>query len=67
MTYNNPKKHGRVPGDPNLTTFGGYSGSNVVDERFVLKIPSNLPVEKAAPILCAGITMWDPLRNWGAT
>ena len=67
MTYGYPKTHGRVPGDLNLTTFGGYSGSNVVDERFCLKIPSNLPLEKTAPILCAGITMWDPLRQWGAT
>jgi uncharacterized zinc-type alcohol dehydrogenase-like protein len=39
----------------------------VVHEKFCLKIPSNLPIEKASPILCAGITMYDPLRHWGAT
>jgi len=66
MTYGNPKTHGRVPGDPNITTFGGYSGSNVVHEKFCLKVPEKIPLTAAAPILCAGITMYDPLRHWGA-
>lgn len=66
MTYNNPKKHGRVGGDKDVTTMGGYSGSNVVHEKFILKIPESLPLDKAAPILCAGITMYDPLKHWGA-
>lgn len=56
-----------VGGDKDLQTFGGYSGSHVVHQHFVCKIPEGLPLEKAAPILCAGITMYDPLRHWGAT
>ncbi len=50
FTYNSPDKHlGGV-------TYGGYSDSIVVDERFVLKVPSNLDLAGAAPLLCAGIT-----------
>jgi len=49
-----------------MKTWGGYSGSNVVDERFVLKIPDGIPLESAAPILCAGITMYSPLKDYGA-
>lgn len=50
LTYNSPDKHlGGV-------TYGGYSESIVVDERFVLRVPSNLKLEAAAPLLCAGIT-----------
>ncbi len=45
-------------------TFGGYSQSIVVDEHFVLKIPSNLDLAAVAPLLCAGITTWSPLRHW---
>lgn len=45
---------------------GGYSTSIVVDENYVLRIPDGLPLEAAAPLLCAGITMYAPLRNWGA-
>ncbi|MEP6597006.1 MAG: alcohol dehydrogenase catalytic domain-containing protein, partial [Ginsengibacter sp.] len=45
-------------------TKGGYSSTIVVDERFVLKIPSNLSPEKAAPLLCAGITTYSPLKQW---
>jgi uncharacterized zinc-type alcohol dehydrogenase-like protein len=69
-TYNGDRKHGRVPavpGDEGKPTYGGYTGSNVVHQHFVMKIPEGLPIEKAAPILCAGITMYDPLRHWGAT
>lgn len=43
---------------------GGYSNSIVVDEDFVLRIPSNLPLDKTAPLLCAGITTYSPLRHW---
>ena len=64
-TYNGVKKHGRVLGDPEMKTWGGYSGSNVVHEHFVNHIPKELPLDKAAPILCAGITMYDPLHHWG--
>ncbi len=59
FTYNAPDKHtGRV-------TYGGYSDSIVVDERFVLRIPTNLDLAGAAPLLCAGITTWSPLRRQG--
>ncbi len=59
LTYNSPDKHlGGV-------TYGGYSDSIVVDERFVLKVPSNLDPAGAAPLLCAGITTYSPMRHWG--
>ncbi|GLB52271.1 alcohol dehydrogenase [Neptunitalea chrysea] len=45
-------------------TFGGYSESIIVDEAFVLTIPENLDAAKVAPLLCAGITTWSPLRHW---
>jgi alcohol dehydrogenase (NADP+) len=61
LTYNFPDKHtGGV-------TYGGYSESVVVDERFVLKVPSNLDLAGAAPLLCAGITTFSPLHHWGVT
>lgn len=57
-TYNGKDKHlGRQ-------TFGGYSQKIVVDEHFVLKVPSNLDLAATAPLLCAGITTWSPLRHW---
>lgn len=61
------RKHGRVP-SPNskLPTYGGYSASNVVHEKYVLKIPKSIPQESAGPILCAGVTMYNPLKRWGA-
>jgi len=61
MTYNSPDKH--MPG---RMTYGGYSRSIVVDERFVLRVPGNLDPAAAAPLLCAGITTYSPLRHWGA-
>jgi uncharacterized zinc-type alcohol dehydrogenase-like protein len=61
LTFNSPDKHlGGV-------TYGGYSDSIVVDERFVLRVPSNLDLAGAAPLLCAGITTYSPLRHWGVT
>jgi uncharacterized zinc-type alcohol dehydrogenase-like protein len=48
-------------------TYGGYSDSVVVDQRFVLRVPSNLDLAGAAPLLCAGITTYSPLRHWGVT
>ena len=57
-TYNGPDKH--LGGH----TFGGYSKKVVVDEHFVLKVPSNLDLAAVAPLLCAGITTWSPLRHW---
>ena len=61
LTFNSPDKHlGGV-------TYGGYSESIVVDERFVLRVPSNLNVAGAAPLLCAGITTYSPMHHWGVT
>ncbi|MET0758960.1 MAG: NAD(P)-dependent alcohol dehydrogenase [Flavobacterium sp.] len=45
-------------------TFGGYSQKIVVDEHFVLRVPSNLDLAAVAPLLCAGITTWSPLKHW---
>jgi len=61
LTYNFPDKHlGGV-------TYGGYSDSIVVDQRFVLHVPSNLNQAGVAPLLCAGITTYSPMRHWGVT
>lgn len=57
-TYNGIDKYSR------RQTFGGYSEKVVVDEHFVLKVPPNLDLAAAAPLLCAGITTWSPLRHW---
>ena len=57
-TYNGEDKH--LGG----MTFGGYSEKIVVDEDFVLKVPANLDLAATAPLLCAGITTWSPLRHW---
>jgi len=65
-TYNGVKKHGRVGGNQETKTAGGYSGSHTVHEDFVLKIPDGMDLAKTAPILCAGITMYSPLKYWGA-
>jgi alcohol dehydrogenase (NADP+) len=61
LTFNSPDKH--LGG----FTYGGYSGSIVVDERFVLRIPSNLNLAGTAPLLCAGITTYSPMHHWGVT
>lgn len=58
QTYNGVEKDGKTP------TYGGYSTKIVVDENYVVKIPSNLPLDKAAPLLCAGITTYSPLQHW---
>jgi alcohol dehydrogenase (NADP+) len=47
-------------------TYGGYSTAIVVDENYVLRIPDSIPLDKAAPLLCAGITLYSPLRHWNA-
>lgn len=62
LTFGSPDKHGTAP-----VTYGGYSDSIVVDERFVLRVPSNLKLAGVAPLLCAGITTYSPLRHWGVT
>src|SRR6266536_1441939 len=61
LTFNSPDKYlGGV-------TYGGYSASIVVDEHFVLRVPPNLNVAGAAPLLCAGITTYSPMRHWGVS
>ena len=65
-TYNGVKMHGCVGGNQETRTHGGYSGSNVIHEDFIVRIPDSLPLDKSAPIMCAGITMYDPLRQHGA-
>jgi uncharacterized zinc-type alcohol dehydrogenase-like protein len=58
FTYNSPDKHtGKM-------TYGGYSSQIVVDERFVLRVRDTLDLAGAAPLLCAGITTYSPLRHW---
>jgi uncharacterized zinc-type alcohol dehydrogenase-like protein len=59
LTFNSPDKH--LAG----MTYGGYSESIVVDEHFVLRLPANLNLAGAAPLLCAGITTYSPMRHWG--
>ena len=59
LTFNSPDKHlGGV-------TYGGYSESIIVDEHFVLRVPANLNLAGVAPLLCAGITTYSPIRRWG--
>ncbi|MBW4474231.1 MAG: NAD(P)-dependent alcohol dehydrogenase [Stenomitos rutilans HA7619-LM2] len=62
FTYNSPDKHKTAP-----VTYGGYSDSIVADERFVLRVPDNLDLAGVAPLLCAGITTYSPLRHHGVT
>lgn len=50
--------------DKKTITYGGYSDHIVVDEAFVLRVPENLPTHAVAPLLCAGITTWSPLKHW---
>ncbi len=57
-TYNSVEKDGKTP------TYGGYSDCIVVDENFVLLVSPDLPVERVAPLLCAGITTYSPLRKY---
>jgi uncharacterized zinc-type alcohol dehydrogenase-like protein len=58
-TYNGREKDG-------TPTYGGYSDKIVVDENYVLRMPDNLPLDAAAPLLCAGITLYSPLKHWQA-
>jgi uncharacterized zinc-type alcohol dehydrogenase-like protein len=62
LTYNFPDKFKTAP-----VTYGGYSESVVVDENFVLRVPENLDLAGTAPLLCAGITTYSPMRHWGVT
>jgi uncharacterized zinc-type alcohol dehydrogenase-like protein len=58
-TYNGRDQEGNP-------TYGGYSGKIVVDENYVLRMPDNLPLDACAPLLCAGITLYSPLKHWKA-
>lgn len=60
-TYNDVELDGVTP------TYGGYSNNIVVDEHFVVRIPQNLELASTAPLLCAGITTYSPLRHWKVT
>lgn len=59
-TYNGPEQ------GTGANTFGGYSSHIVVDRHFVLHVPEGLDLAGVAPLLCAGVTTWSPLRRWGA-
>lgn len=59
VTYNGYERDGVTP------TYGGYSTRITVDENYVLRVPDGLPLERAAPLLCAGITTYSPLRHFG--
>ncbi|MCD9853566.1 NAD(P)-dependent alcohol dehydrogenase [Epilithonimonas sp. JDS] len=61
-TYNSKDKYIETQ-----RTYGGYSESVVVDEHFVLHVPENLDLASVAPLLCAGITTWSPLKHWNVT
>ena len=61
FTYNSPDPTGTAP-----VTYGGYSDRIVVDEHFALRVPAGLDPAATAPLLCAGITVYSPLRHWGA-
>jgi alcohol dehydrogenase (NADP+) len=60
MTYNSIEKDGET------YTQGGYSDKIVVDENYVLRLPNNISLDSAAPLLCAGVTMYSPLIHWNA-
>lgn len=59
LTYNGYERDGKTP------TYGGYSARITVDENYLLSIPKDIPLERAAPLLCAGITTYSPLRHFG--
>lgn len=61
FTYNAPDPHQTAP-----VTYGGYSKSIVVKEHFVLRVAKNLAPEAVAPLLCAGITLYSPLKHWAS-
>ncbi|NWO91593.1 NAD(P)-dependent alcohol dehydrogenase, partial [Escherichia coli] len=62
QTYGSPDPKGAAVSQ--TITQGGYSDAIVVDQNYVLRIPDSLPLDAAAPLLCAGITTWSPLREW---
>jgi len=58
LTYADSDRRDQMP------TYGGYSNTIVVTEKFVVRVPDSLELKGAAPLLCAGITTWSPLRHW---
>jgi len=68
FTYGAIPSHGRANSAPGIEmspTFGGYSNQMVIHERFAIKIPKSYPLDKAGPLMCAAITMYDPMKHWG--
>jgi uncharacterized zinc-type alcohol dehydrogenase-like protein len=61
MTYNGTEADQKTP------TYGGYSTHIVVDENYTLRVPRNLDLARVAPLLCAGITTYSPMRHWKVT
>ena len=59
LTYNSIGYDGEL-------TYGGYSEKIVTDERYAIRIPKGIPLENAAPMFCAGVTVYSPLRHWKA-
>jgi uncharacterized zinc-type alcohol dehydrogenase-like protein len=59
FTYNSTERDGQTP------TYGGYSARITVDQDYVLRVPDGIPLDRAAPLLCAGITTYSPLRRFG--
>merc|ERR1711973_620451 len=66
MTYNYETVHGHIKSNSGYS-FGGYSNSQTVNQRYLVKIPASYPLEAAGPIFCAAITMYSPLAHWKAT
>ena len=64
-TYNGVKGE-LVGGNKSIRTMGGYSAANTVHEDFVIKVPHGMDLKNTAPLVCAGITMYSPLKYWGA-
>jgi len=61
------KKDWHIGGNPDTQNFGGYAGSEVAHEHFIIRIPDGYPLEMAGPVLCAGITVYDPLKHFGSS
>lgn len=64
--YNAEKKYHNNPGNQSVQNFGGYSSYQCMHENLVFKVPDNYELKYVGPIMCAGITLWDPLVHWGA-
>merc|ERR1739848_661627 len=62
MTYGSKDAHGRAGVPDGKQTKGGYSNRITVHEHFCIQIPKTYPLEKAGPVMCAGITMYEPLK-----